>query len=157
MTIKPVEGVIMKKAEREEREYRSLFSDERYAKKAWRQFIDKSLQSDATMLPNFVDSNGNVTPQSEIYQAAYNSVQKRLEAEHIARKPMKAEILIEAAVIRAAFDTSTLNVVLDRTAGKVKEEINIGSGPYEDLTDDELTVLAAYRAKQLQAPEDDDA
>ena len=146
----------MTKREREEREYKSLFTDERYAKKAWKQFIDKSLQSDAVSLPDFVDHQGNTTPQSEIYRAAYISVQKRLEKEGLDRLPMKAEILIEASVIRAAFDTSTLNVILDRTAGKVKEEINIGTGQYEDLSDEELTLLASHRAKQIQAPKENE-
>jgi len=144
----------MDKKQREEKEYLSLFTDERYAKKAWKQFINKSLQSDAVTLPTFVDHAGNPTPQSEIYDAAYQSVKRRLKEEGLSREPMKAEVLIEAAVIRASFDTSTLNVVLDRTAGKVKEEISIGTGPYEDLSDEELKVLAAHRAGQLPKPED---
>jgi hypothetical protein len=69
---------------------------------------------------------------------------------------MKAEILIEASVIRAAFDTSTLNVILDRTAGKVREEISMGVGQFEALTDEELELLAAHRAKQIEAPVGDE-
>jgi hypothetical protein len=147
----------MTKNEREEKEYKSLFTDERYAKKAWKQFISKSLQSDAVILPSFVDGHGNTTPQSEIYDAAYKSVKRRLVAEGLSREPMKAEILIEASVIRAAFDTSTLNVILDRTAGKVKEEISIGVGQYEELTDEELHLLATHRSKQLPTTGEDDA
>lgn len=151
-----IEGVPMTKEEREAKEYKSLFSDDRYAKRAWRKFIAKSLQSDAVTLPDFVDGHGNTTPQSEIYRKAMSSVQERLTAEGLTRKPMKAEILIEASVIRAAFDTGTLNVILDRTAGKVKEELNIGVGQYEELTDDELQLLAAHRSKQLKGPEVDE-
>jgi hypothetical protein len=147
----------MTKQKREEKEYHSLFTDERYAKRAWKQFIDKSLKSNAVMLPDFVDAHGNTTPQSEIYRAAYTSVQRRLFEEGLDREPMKAEVLIEASVIRAAFDTSTLNVILDRTAGKVKEEISIGVGQYEELTDEELRLLATHRSKQLTTPGDDDA
>lgn len=149
-------GEIMTKAEREEREYKSLFTDERYAKKAWRKFINKSLESDAVVLPDFEDAHGNTTPQSSIYKAAYNAVQNRLHEEGLNRKPMKAEVLIEATVIRASFDTGTLNVILDRTAGKVKEEINIGTGQYESLSDEELQLLAAHRAKALEAPDGDE-
>jgi hypothetical protein len=146
----------MTKTKREEQEYKSLFTDERYAKKAWKQFINKSLQSDAACLPDFVTPQGTVTPQSEIYAAAYKAVADRLKQEGLERAPMKAEVLIEAAVIRAAFDTSTLNIIFDRTAGKVKEEINIGVGQYEELTDEELHILAAHRAKQLPDPGSDD-
>jgi len=147
----------MNKSQREEREYLSLYSDERYAKKAWKQLINKSLQSDAVVLPKFEDAHGNITPQSEIYSAAYKSVEARLKSEGIDRNPMKAEILIEASIIRAAFDTNTLNVILDRTAGKVKEEISIGVGQYEDLSDEELELLALHRSKQLAAPGNDNA
>jgi hypothetical protein len=150
-----MKGELMTKEQREEREYKSLFTDERYAKRAWKQFIDKALQSDAPLLPDFVDPHGNTTPQSEIYSAAYRSVSSRLQAEGLTRKPMKAEVLIEASVIRAAFDNGTLNLILDRTAGKVKEEISIGVGQYEELSDEELQLLTMHRSKQLKQPEED--
>lgn len=156
MPDKIIEGVLMTKAEREAKEYKSLFSDDRYAKQAWRRFIAKSLESDAVELPDFEDGHGNTTPQSEIYKRAMRSVHERLKAEGLTRKPMKAEVLIEASVIRAAFDTGTLNVILDRTAGKVKEEISMGVGQFEALTDEELDLLAAHRSKQIAAPEGDD-
>lgn len=147
--------ITMDKPTREEKEYKSLYTDERYAKQAFKKLLDKSLQSDAAKLPAFTDAGGNVTPQSEIYQAAYIAVQARLEKEGLSRKPMKAEVLIEASVIRAAFDNSTLNLILDRTAGKVKEEISIGVGQFEDLSDDELALIAEKRAARLNAPKDD--
>ncbi len=69
----------MNKNEREELEYKSLYSDERYAKRAFRQLIGKALESDAVTLPIFTDSQGNITPQSEIYKQAYISVEDRLK------------------------------------------------------------------------------
>lgn len=146
----------MNQSEREEREYKSLFEDERYAKKAWRKFIATSLESDAAILNDFYDHNGNITPQSEIYRKAYWAVEQRLRDQNIQRKPMKAEVLIEAAVIRASFDNSALNTIFDRTAGKVKEELTIGVGQYESLTDEELQLLAAHRATQIEAPKDEE-
>ncbi len=146
----------MDKDRREELEYKSLYTDERYAKRAIKQLLDKSLQSDAAVLPDFMDAHGNTTPQSEIYRTAYSNIQARLEREGLSRKPMKAEILIEAAVIRAAFDNSALNLVLERTAGKVKEEISIGIGQYEELTDQELMLLAEHRKRQLTTTAGDD-
>jgi len=146
----------MDKDRREELEYKSLYTDERYAKKAIKQLLNTSLQSDAAVLPDFIDAHGNTTPQSEIYRTAYSNIQARLEAEGKSRKPQKAEILIEAAVIRAAFDNSALNLVLERTAGKVKEEISIGVGQYEELSDDELTLLAEHRRKQITTTDGDD-
>lgn len=139
----------MTKAEREEREYKSLFSDSRYAKTAWRNIMAKSLQSDAAILPEMYDKAGNETMESQIYRIAYSNVQDRLRQANMDRLPMKAEVIVESNLIRAAFDTSSFNLILDRTAGKVREEISIGVGQFEDLTDEELEVLALHREKKL--------
>lgn len=136
----------MTKPEREEREHQSLFGDERYAKRAWKNLISKSLESNAAMPPEVVDKAGNETLESQIYKEAYSNVLARLKNEGKDRMPMKAELIVEANMIRAAFDTQTFNTVLDRTAGKVKEEISIGTGQFEELTDEELAALAAHRA-----------
>lgn len=144
----------MTKEEREIREYDSLFTDERYAKRAWKKFIGQSLQSDAALMPEFMDAKGNVAPQSIVYNEAYKNVKRRLEAHGISRPPMKAEVLVEANVIKAAFDNSTFNTILDRTAGKVKEEINVSTNQYQEMTDEELELLVAFREqKALEAPE----
>jgi len=141
----------MTKEAREELEHKSLFSDERYAKKAWKQLLSKSLQSDAALPPEVVDKAGNETLESQIYKEAYSSVQKRLKDAGLSRSPMKAELIVESNLIRAAFDTQTFNVILDRTAGKVKEEISIGVGQFEELSDDELALIAEHRATKKEA------
>jgi len=138
----------MDKDEREQREFKSLFGDERYAKKAWRKLISESLETDAATPPDIYDKAGNESLETQIYKKAYALVSERLTAEGKSRLPMKAEIIVESNLIRAAFDTSTFNLILDRTAGKVKEEINIGKGQFEDLTDDELMVLAEHRNRE---------
>lgn len=135
----------MTKEEREQLEYKSLFGDERYAKRAWKNLISKSLESEAAFPPYVTDKAGNETLESQIYKQAYNNVIDRLKAEGKTRVPMKAELIVEANLIRAAFDTPTFNVILDRTAGKVKEEISIGMGQFEELTDEELEILAQHR------------
>lgn len=135
----------MTKSEREEREYKSLFTDERYAKRAWKEFIGSSLQSPGKALPTQYDKNDNPTRESDIDAMAYKNVKARLEADGVEREPMQAELIVEAAVIRARFQDSTFNVLLDRTAGKVKEEVTVNSNPYEELSDDELEALMAYR------------
>lgn len=147
----------MTKDEREQREYKSLFTDEKYAKRAWKEFIGTALQSSGKALPTQFDKNGNPTLESDIDEMAYNNVKKRLKDEGLEREPMQAELIVEAAVIRARFQDSTFNTLLDRTAGKVKDEINVNSNPFEDLTDDELEALMAYREQKKaveKTPED---
>lgn len=154
----------MTKKQREELEYKSLFEDERYAKKAWKEFIGKALQSSAAPLPTFIDKNGNVAPQSELDLMAYNNVKKRLQAQGLSREPMQAEMMVENAVLRSRFDTNTLNMLLERTAGKVKEELAVNTNQYESLSDEELQMLAAYREQKeleqerhvrIEAPHED--
>lgn len=144
----------MDKEEREKLEYKSLFGDERYARKAWRQIFAKSLEGEAALPPRVEDKNGNETLESQIYRMAYYQVVDRLKAEGKSRQPMKAEVIVESNLIRAAFDTPTFNVILDRTAGKVKEEINIGRGEYEELSDEELALLAKHRAGKKEGTEE---
>ena len=135
----------MTKEEREKKEYKSLFSDERYAKKAWRDFFSSSLEGPAKPLPETLDKDGNVSFQSQLDQMAYDNVKKRLEAQGISREPMQAEVIVENNVLRSRFNDATFGTILDRTAGKVKEEVTVNGSPFEELTDEELEALAKFR------------
>lgn len=139
----------MKKEEREIREYLSLFCDERYAKKAWRQLIGSSLEGAGTALPVSYDpKTGEMTFNSQLDKMAYENVKSRLVKEGKDREPMQAELIVECNILRARFTDTTFNTILDRTAGKVKDEIAVTSSPFEELTDEELEVLAAHRNKK---------
>ena len=142
----------MNKIEREEREFKSLYTDERYAKKAWKELIGASLQSTAANLTDVVDARGNVSIQSVIYREALHNVKQRLVEQGLSREPMKAEVLVEANVIRGAFDNNVFNILLDRTAGKVKEEVSITAGAFEELSDEQLEILAEHeKQKKLES------
>lgn len=138
----------MDKVEREKREYHSLFADERYAKKAWKDFFGQSLAAKGKALPTTIDpKTGEPTFQSQLDQEAYFNVKARLKEQGIDREPMQAELIVECSILRARFDNNLFNTVLERTAGKVKDEITVNKSPYEELTDEELELLAANRAK----------
>lgn len=146
----------MTKEEREVREYKSLFSDERYAKKAWKDIMGRSLESDGKPLPTSYDpKTGAPTFQSEVDYMAYNNVKKRLEEQGISREPMQAELIVENSILRARFTDTTLNTIFDRTAGKVKEEINVSGNAFENLTDEELELLAAHREEKQKTEKDE--
>lgn len=138
-------GKIMTKEEREIREYKSLYSDERYAKSAWKQLMDYSLQSPGKKLPVTYDKEGNTTFQSELDRMAYENVKARLIEQGKEREPQQAELIVESNILRARFNDTTFNMLLDRTAGKVKDEITVNSSPFEELTDEELEALTAFR------------
>lgn len=141
----------MDKVEREKREYHSLFADERYAKKAWKEFFGQALAYKGKALPTILDpKTGEPTFQSLLDLEAYNNVKARLMEQGIDREPMQAELIVECSVIRSRFDNNLFNTLLDRTAGKVKDEIMVNKSPYEDLTDEELELLAETRAKKAE-------
>lgn len=143
--------------EREEREFISLFSDQRYAKKAWRELIGNALQGQARPLPEVVDKEGQPTLQSNIDRMAYDNVKARLLAEGKAREPMQAELIVECNILRARGTDAAWGTILDRTAGKVKEEITLSNNPFEDLSDDELEALRQYReSKTVKEAEDEE-
>ena len=138
----------MTKSEREEREYKSLFCDKRYAEKAWKEFMGSSLEGPGAKLPVTYDKDGTPTFQSQLDEMAYNNVVTRLREKGLSREPMQAELIVESNILRARFNDTTFNNLLERTAGKVKDEITVNNSPFEELTDEELEALAAFRAKQ---------
>lgn len=135
----------MDKSKREELEYTSLYTDERYAKKAFKTMIGASLEGEATVLPDFLDAKGNIHPNSVIYTQAYQNVENRLRKQGLSRKPMTAEVAIEANVIRMSFDSTVLNTLLDRTAGKVKDEISLSNGNFDEISYEDLVAMKAAR------------
>ena len=138
----------MTKAEREICEYKSTFTDKRYAEKAFKAIINASLQSEAGALPAMYDKQGNELPQSVLDRQAYENVKRRLLAQGLDREPQQAEMMIENAILRARFDNSTFNTMLERTVGKVKDELVVSANEYETMTDEELELLAAHREQQ---------
>lgn len=135
----------MTEKEREEREFASLFSDQRFAKKAWRDLIGTALQGPAKALPEMVDKEGQTTLQSHIDRVAYENVKARLEKQGLEREPMQAELIVECNILRARSADTAWGTILDRTAGKVKEEIALSNNPFEELTDEELEALRKFR------------
>lgn len=138
----------MTKAERELCEYKSTYTDKRYAEKAFKAIINASLQSEAGALPTMYDKQGNELPQSVLDRQAYENVKRRLLAQGLDREPQQAEMMIENAILRARFDNSTFNTMLERTMGKVKDELVVSANEYETMTDEELELLAAHREQQ---------
>lgn len=138
----------MTKAERELSEYKSLYTDKRYAEKAFKSIINDSLQASAGTLPIMYDKQGNELPQSTLDRQAYQNVKQRLLAQGLDREPQQAEMMIENAILRSRFDNSTFNTMLERTMGKVKDELVVSANEYETMTDEELEMLAAHREQQ---------
>jgi hypothetical protein len=135
----------MFKERREELEAISRYTDPKHANKAWKQVIGKALEAPGKPLPAIVDKYEQKTVASLIEEQAYSNVKSRLESEGLSREPMQVELLVEANIIRARHDSSTFNILLDRSAGKVKDELVISKNAFEELSDDDLEAIAKAR------------
>lgn len=136
----------MTKSDRELREYKAVFADERFAKTAWKQLIGTALEGSAKALPETYDpKTGERTFQSSLDQMAFDNVKVRLLELGLDRDPQQCEVIVESNILRARFSDTTFGTILDRTAGKVKEEVTINKSPFEELSDDELEMIATLR------------
>ena len=51
-------------------------------------------------------------------------------------------------------DNGVFNTILDRTAGKVKDELNLSTSQFAELTDEQLELLAAHEAAKQKKESD---
>ena len=63
------------------------------------------------------------------------------------------EYPLESNILRARFTDTTFNTVLDRTMGKVKEELNVIANNFEELSDEEIEALVAFRKQKAEEQE----
>lgn len=145
---------------REEKEMRSLFEDPRFARQAWRTVGKAILQNPARRAPDQVDKDGNLTLQSEIERYSYAKLSDdiKLLGEQD-RQPTELEMILQCQIMRARFDTSAAIFVRDTLGAKPVDESKVDAvvgNPYEQLSDEELELLAKHReAKQLAAAKTD--
>lgn len=140
------------KNDRETKEMQNLFSDPKFARKAW-QHVGCAIANSPASKP-FVsyDKDGNPTLQSDIESYSYTQLHKDLESLGIAdRAPTELEMILKCQMIRARYDTSAAIFVRDTIGAKPVDETKLDAkvnNPYESLTDEELEMLAAMRAKK---------
>lgn len=140
---------------RTEKEMQSLFADPKYYRQAWKAVGNAILQNPAKKAPQQYDKDGNVTLQSEIEHYCWDNLSrdiKLISGED--RAPTELEMILACQAVRARFDTSAAIFVRDTLGAKPIDETKLDaqvSNPYEQLTDEELELLAQHRAKSLPA------
>lgn len=139
---------------REEKEMRSLFDDPKFARQAWRTVGKAILQNPACRAPEQYDKDGNPTLQSDIERYSYNKLSDDLKLlGETDRRPTELEMILQCQIMRARFDTSAAIFVRDTLGAKPVDESKVDAvvgNPYEQLSDEELELLAKHReAKQL--------
>ena len=138
---------------RELKEIMNVFSDPRTQREAWRSLGVKLLNNPATKAPEQLDKDGNPTLASSIEQYTYRQLVNDIKrSEQPDREPTEIEMILACQMVKARFDTQAAIFVRDTLGAKPVDEskmdANLSANQYEQLTDEELELLAAHRAKK---------
>ena len=142
-----------KKDLRELKEALNVFSDPRTQREAWRSLGIKLLNNPATKAPEQLDKDGNPTLASSIEQYTYRQLVNDIKrSEQPDREPTEIEMILACQMVKARFDTQAAIFVRDTLGAKPVDEskmdATLSANQYEQLTDEELELLAAHRAQK---------
>ena len=149
------------KTERERKEMLTLFANPKTAREAWRNVGAAILQNPATMRPATVDKYGEPDLNSLIEQYSYNKLKKDIDTlADKDREPTELEMIIACQAVKARTDTQAAIFIRDIMGAKPIDEskidANVSANQYEQLTDEELELLAAHRAQTAEQEQLDD-
>lgn len=135
----------------------NLFEDPKFVRKAWRSIGAAIAQRPAVKIPLIVDKDGNQTFASQVEEYSYNKLCNDIKQICSDRtEPTELEMILQCQMLRARFDTTAATFVRDTLGAKPVDESKTDlqvNNPYEDLSDEELELLAKHReAKRLQEP-----
>lgn len=137
---------------RTEKEMKSLFSDPKFSRQAWKSVGMAILQNPAVRAPTQVDKEGEETLQSAIERYSYDKLSRDLKTlGELNREPTELEMIMQCQIMRARFDTSAAIFVRDTLGAKPIDESKVQAdihNPYEQLSDEELELIASRRAQQ---------
>lgn len=144
---------------RDRKEIDNLFKDPKYCRQAWRSIGNAILQSPVTRMPTDYDKDGNPTLRSSLEDYSYSSLKRDIatlcKQDGITeREPTELEMIMQCQIAKARFDTNAAIFVRDTLGAKPIDESKIDatlSNPYEDLTDEELAILAEHRKQTDQS------
>lgn len=145
------------KSRREQLEMLNVFGDPKYTRQAWKAVGSAILRNPATRPIRQYDKDGNETFASQIEDYSYNQLKndlKRLGEQD--REPTELEMILTCQIVKARYDTAAATFVRDTLGAKPVDESKVEanlSNQYEQLTDEELELLAAHREKLAQAKE----
>lgn len=140
---------------RTEKEMRSLFEDKKFARQAWKSLGNALLQRPAAPPIADFDKDDNETFNSKVQNYTYNQLSKDLKEICSDRtQPTEIEMILACQMIKARTDTAAATFIRDTLGAKPVDETKVDaqlSNPYENLTDEELELLAKHREqKQLE-------
>lgn len=140
------------KSTRELKEMQNLFADPKFARHAWKSVGTAIALQPATRPTTIVNRDGNETADSLIENYTYQRLCKDIKSlgkEN--REPTELEMILACQMVKARTDTSAAVFIRDTLGAKPIDESKMDatvSNPYEQLTDDELELIAESRRKK---------
>lgn len=142
------------KRTREQKELENLFADPKYCRQAWKAIGQAILMSPAVKPIPTTDKDGNETFNYTLEKYTYNALKRDIdELGKENREPTELEMILSCQAVKARYDTSAAVFIRDTLGAKPIDETKLDAqvnNPYESLTDEELAILAAHRAKEAE-------
>ena len=138
---------------REHKETMNVYSDPRTQREAQHSLRVKQINHTTTKAPEQLDKDGNPTLASSIEQYTYRQLVNDIKrSEQPDREPTEIEMILACQMVKARFDTQAAIFVRDTLGAKPVDEskmdATLSANQYEQLTDEELELLAAHRAQK---------
>lgn len=139
---------------RTQKEMENLFADPKFARKAWKAVGHAILQNPAVKPHTELDKNGFETLNSQIAKYSYETLSKDLMTlGGEGREPTELEMILQCQIAKARYDTAAAIFVRDTLGAKPVDETKVDaniSNPYENLSDEELELIAKHRERAVQ-------
>ena len=140
------------KIERDLKEMMNVFSDPKYVRQAWKSVGQAILQNPAIRPVSQFDKDGNETLGSTIERYSYDSLKRDISRIGEAnREPTELEMILQCQIVKARYDTAAATFVRDTLGAKPVDETKLDAqvnNPYEQLSDDELELIANERERK---------
>ena len=141
-------------------ETKNLFADPKYQRQAWQSVGRAILQNPASKPVTQSDKDGNETYGSMMERYSFNKLARDIkEIEKKDREPTELEMIMQCQIVKARHDTSAAVFVRDTLGAKPVDESKVQaqvSNPYEEMSDEELEMLAKYREEQAAKEKNND-
>ena len=145
------------KSRREHLEMLNVFGDPKFTRQAWKAVGNAILRNPATRPIKQYDKDGNETFASQIEEYSYNSLKRDLhQLGEQDREPTELEMILTCQITKARYDTAAATFVRDTLGAKPVDESKIDANltnQYEQLSDEELELIAAHREQLAKAQE----
>ena len=135
-------------------DYAAIFKSPKKAREVWRNVALAIALRPAAKPVVQTDKNGDETFESRVQRYTYdtlaNDIDKLGDPD---AGPTEIEMILSCQAVMARTNPSAFTAFVDRAGGKPVDESKVDAqvtNPYTELTDDELEMLVAYRAKKAQ-------